>query len=344
MPGLNLNDARKNIKNQFKTIKKDSIAALEKRAQQLKQELHELEAVDSSQVLLDSMQVVAGDTSKLHLDSLYQKAAEQPLVKQHLQHELDSINHLKSLIRWDSLQEAYLASEMQKYFQSKGVLPSGNSDQAVADLQKKMAGDLPSMHLDPESFKTKEALAKEAAKELAKMKAKYLKVDDLRYPEKGIEKPKPYNSFTDRILLGGQININLVSKPNVVCEPNFGIILLPRVRLSFEYNAKYYMLPQVRFLEQDSSVTAKLGSFLDVDITKGIFVRGKVQKPVDTSFKDLSNLYVLAGLGKTLTLHKNLKAQIVINYSFKPQENGKRWFLEYGIQQRGISNLFKKKK
>lgn len=350
MPGLNLNDARKNIKGQFRQIRKDSIAALDNRARELEQQLKGLEAIDTSLAFTDSLRAVEGDTAllqdtaRLSLDTLYDQVAAQPLVKAKLQKELDSINQLKSMIRWDSLQEAYLASEMKKYFQSKGILPSESSENAVADLQKKLAGDLPSMHLDPESFKTKEALAKEAAKQLEKMKAKYLKVDDLRYPEKGVKKPKPYNTFTDRIILGGQININLTQKPNIVCEPNFGLILLPGVRWSVEYNATYFMLPQVRFLERNTSITPKLGSYVDVDITRGLFVRGKVQKPVDTRLREVSDLYFLVGLGKTLTLRKNLKAQIVLNYSFEPQENGKRWFLEYGIQQRGISDLFRKKK
>ena len=110
-----------------------------------------------------------------------------------------------------------------------------------------------------------------------------------------------------------------------------------------DYSASYFVKPELTFLERNETTAEKLGLFTDVDVTRGFFLRGKLEKALGVPVKSTKDLDYLLGVGKTLTLHKNLMAKIVLTHSFTPNENGKGWFLEYGIQQQGISNLFKKK-
>ena len=341
-PALNLNGKKKELKKKFKQIKRDSLARINQRIESIEQELEALEQTKNQ--LPDSS--VLADTSKLHFDSLYQTLSENEYIQQQLADELDSIEKLKHLIQWDSLGESYVAQQMQQYFQQKGLLPPPpTSPDPVGDFKKSLyeQNELATMHLDPENFKDKEALSKEAMKQLAKLKSKYVKIDDMRHPENGVQKPAPFNKFSDRLIFGGQIDFNIRKNPTVDVKPNMGVFLSKRIRLMFDYSATYYLKPRITFLERDEEFAQKLGTFLDVDITRGFFARAKTQQDLNKPLEKLSDLNYSLGIGKTLTLYKGLKAQLVLNHSFQPNDHGKRWYVEYGIQQQGISNLFKKK-
>ena len=341
-PGLNLNGKKKELKKKFKQIKRDSLARINRRIEEIEQELETLEQTENQ--LPDSS--LLADTSKLHFDSLYQTLSENEYIQQQLADELDSVEKLKHLIQWDSLGESYAAQQMQQYFQQKGLLPPPpTSPDPVGDFKKSLyeQNKITSMPFDPESFKDKEALSKEAMKQLAKLKSKYVKIDDMRHPENGVQKPSPFNKFSDRLVFGGQIDFNVRKNPTVDVKPNMGVFLAKRIRLMFDYSATYYLKPRITFLERDDKLSQKLGSFLDVDITRGFFARAKTQQDLNKPLEKLSDLNYSLGIGKTLTLYKGLKAQLVLNHSFQPNDHGKRWYVEYGIQQQGISNLFKKK-
>lgn len=342
MPGINLNGKERVFKTQFKKLKKDSLQAIEDRINTLEDQIDKLKRMDSLDNAEDTAN--ANDSSMYSLDSLQEAIISSESLMKRLGYEIDSLNQVKGFISWDSLREAYVASQMKEFFQSKGYLPpAATSDDPLKDLRNNMQNDLPGMHLNPESFKSKEALAEEAARQLVKLKSKYLKVNDIRYPEQGVEQPKPYNSFTDRLIFGGQIDISLSRKPNIDVKPNVGFIVSKRVRLLVDYSANYFMKPKLIFIERNTTRHQTIGTLLDVDITRGFFLRGKAEKTLGAPVQNVQDVNYLLGVGKTLTLYKNLKAQLVLSHSFKPNENGKRWFLEYGIQQRGISDLFKKK-
>lgn len=228
-PGLNLNGKKKELKKKFKQIKRDSLALINEQIETLEQELEMLEQMKNQ--LPDSS--VLADTSKVHADSLYQRLAENEYIQQQMADELDSIEQLKHVIQWDSLGESYIAKQMQQYFQQKGLLPPPpTTPDPVGDFKKSLyeQNSLASMHLDPESFKDKEALSKEAMKQLAKLKSKYVKVDDMRHPENGVVKPSPFNKFSDRLIFGGQIDFNIRKNPTVDVKPNMGVFLSKRIR------------------------------------------------------------------------------------------------------------------
>lgn len=338
MPGANLNEQTRKFKSEFKRYKLDSLKTIQKHIEQIENQIATLDTADQP---TDS---IKSNEWQVHPDSLYGTLNRNVFMRIALEQELDSINRAKTLIKWDNVKEQYLASRMQEYLQKKGYLPPlPTTANPIEELKNSLQKDLPTRHLDPQSFKSKEALSRESSKQLNKLKSKYLKVSDIRYPEQGIEKPKPYNTFTDRLIFGGHINVTLSKKPGLDLKPNIGFVISQRMRVLVEYSADYFVRPQLTFLERDEDSPQKMGLFTDLDITRGIFMRGKVQKPLNVPLSSNTHFDYLIGVGKTLTLHKNLKAHVVLSHSFKPNERGKRWFLEYGIQQRGISNLFKKK-
>lgn len=342
VPDINFNNKTREFKKQFRQIKKDSLAAIDGRTEELERQIDRLEQSDA--MSLDSTAVPV-DTSQLSTDSLGKRLSHNEYIKDYLQQELDSLNKLKDQIEWDEVKEQYVANKMRGYFQFKGFLPPPTTNaNPVEEFKNSIKPDAPASNLDPDSFQDKKALAEEAAKQLDKLKKKYQKVDDLRHPENAVEKPKPYSTFTDRLIFGGQINVSINKDPTIDLKPNFGFIVSNRVRLLVDYSAHYFMKPKVTFLERDETKEGKVGIFTDVDITRGFFARGKLQKALGMPVETLLDLNCSLGLGKTLTLHKNLKAQIVLSHAFTPNERGKRWYIEYGIQQRGISQLFQKKK
>lgn len=353
MPSLNINGKKHQFKKEFKKIKRDSLAKIDHQVQRIEDELGRLE--EAADQLTDSLSSVVGqplaDTSFIHIDSIhtdsiYQQLSHNEYLRGHFAEELDSVEHIKQVIQWDSLEESYVVQQMQAYFQSKGLLPPpATSPDPVAGFKQSLneQNHLASLHLDPESFKNKEALSKEALKQLTRLKSKYVKIDDMRHPENGIEKPKPFNVLTDRLVFGGQIDLNIRKDPTIDVKPNVGMFLSKRIRLMFEYSATYFFKPRINFLERDEEHTQKLGTFLDVDVTRGFFARAKTEHALNQPMNKLSDLNYSVGLGKTITLYKGLKAQVVLNHSFQPNEHGRRWYLEYGIQQQGMSNLFQKK-
>jgi hypothetical protein len=364
-PAISIDGKKKELKSLFKQYKKQKINLLDQQIDSLEvlQKLPADSLLDIFQLYqmrtdsISALNATNGDSASIN--PIFLDSAKQNLdrsisnsnfgsaytVQQQLANKIDSLQSTLKNIDWKKVEEQFISQRMQSFLLEKGHIDLPENSNHLQELKNSMINLPEGISLNPDELKTAEGLSEESAKQLQRLKKKYIKVDDLHKPGEGaVERPKPYKEVLDRLVVGGQVNVTLDRQSKISLMPSLGVFISRRIRLNFDYSVDYVFTDEWVYLEKNNEKKPRIGSFVDLDLTRNIFLRSKAEYFPGGDLVNIRSYDFYVGVGRSFTIKDRLKGVMVVNYSLQPNPQGRRFFFEYGIQQRGISNIFSRQK